>query len=115
MFHEILARDLDLALGSYIHQPGSLHVYSRHYRMVEKFADYIGTSERHHYLTDGTMPALKRNGETSTVYQQWRKFAIVDEPRIRARLPLAPTYDSTIQYARDILTRFVAVRRAGAC
>ena len=70
IFQELLARELNVGVGEYIHVSNSLHIYERHFKMVEEMLlpENIRLSEMHHYDA-GAMPEIPSDPPISKLYE----------------------------------------------
>jgi len=58
-FQEMLAIELGVKLGSYVHISNSLHVYEQHFKMLENIVEEGSTMQAQiHRLSRGAMPSL---------------------------------------------------------
>lgn len=61
LLQELMAQQLDVAVGSYMHVSNSLHIYERHFEMAEKICREYSTDQHHvRDITDMAMPPLPK-------------------------------------------------------
>jgi thymidylate synthase len=70
LFQEILANQLNVELGTYTHMSNSLHIYERHFDMVEKILRNQDPSLKM-AAQYGPMPPLDKLGATQPALEHW--------------------------------------------
>ena len=70
MFQELLARELGARMGSYIHVSNSLHIYERHFEMVEEMLreDSVRFARSLHAM-HGPMPGVRNNPPIAELFE----------------------------------------------
>jgi len=104
LFQEILAEQLEVGLGSYTHMSNSLHIYERHFEMVEGILARENRTLKLHE-THGPMPPLGSLNCKQWVLEGWIETLMKAEDHISS-------LTSPIEIQQAFNTHFISTEEA---
>ena len=115
MMQELMAYELGIGVGTYTHVSNSLHIYERHYEMVEdmlKKDSIIEANNNHRRI--GPMPPLPTQPPTSGLYDLEAKLRVAPNLNvIQDLVASAPTYLGTEDSYWADWVKVLAAHRCG--